>query len=77
MEEFIEYIAKRIVDHPENVSLETRTSAESKTIISLRVHPDDVGKVIGKKGKTAEAMRTLLSAIASKDRQRAILEILD
>jgi uncharacterized protein len=76
MEEFIEYIVKHIVDHPENVSLETRNN-ENKTIISLRVHADDVGKVIGKKGKTAEAMRTLLSAIASKDKQRAILEILD
>lgn len=77
MEEFIEYIAKRIVDHPENVSIETRTSNENKLIISLRVHAEDVGKVIGKKGKTAEAMRTLLSAIAAKDHQRAILEILD
>ncbi len=77
MEEFIEYIAKRIVDHPENVSIETRTSNENKMIISLRVHAEDVGKVIGKKGKTAEAMRTLLSAIASKEHQRAILEILD
>ena len=77
MEEFIEYIAKKIVDHPENVSIEIRTSSENKTIISLRVHQDDVGKVIGKKGKTAEAMRTLLSAVASKDHQRAILEIVD
>jgi uncharacterized protein len=77
MEEFIEYIVKRIVDHPENVSIEARTSSENKIILSLRVHSDDVGKVIGKKGKTAEAMRTLLSAIASKEHQRAVLEILD
>lgn len=77
MEEFIEYIAKKIVDHPENVSIETRTSTENKIIISLRVHQEDVGKVIGKKGKTAEAMRTLLSAVSAKEHQRAILEILD
>ncbi len=77
MEEFIEYIAKKIVDHPENVSIETRTSTENKIIISLRVHQDDVGKVIGKKGKTAEAMRVLLSAVSAKEHQRAILEILD
>jgi uncharacterized protein len=77
MEEFIEYIVKRIVDHPENVSIETRTSSENKIILSLRVHSEDVGKVIGKKGKTAEAMRTLLSAIAAKEHHRAVLEILD
>jgi uncharacterized protein len=76
MEEFIEYVVKRIVDHPENVSIETRTSEENKLIISLKVHNDDVGKVIGKKGKTAEAMRTLLSAVAAREHQRAILEIL-
>jgi uncharacterized protein len=77
MEEFIEYIVKRLVDHPENVSIETRTSNDNKNVISLRVHTEDVGKVIGKKGKTAEAMRTLLTAIASREHQKAILEILD
>jgi uncharacterized protein len=77
MEEFIEYIVKRLVDHPENVSIERRTSDDNKNVISLRVHTDDVGKVIGKKGKTAEAMRTLLTAIASREHQKAILEILD
>ena len=58
------------------MSQETETG--DKTIeLTLKVGPDDVGKVIGKQGKTAQAMRTLLTAIAAKDGKRAILKILD
>jgi predicted RNA-binding protein YlqC (UPF0109 family) len=77
MKEFIEYIAKHLVDNPDKVEVEEKTPEENKVVLSLKVQSDDVGKVIGKQGKTAQAMRTLLTAIAAKEGQRAILEILD
>jgi len=77
MKEFIEFIAKHLVDNPANVVLE-ETSPDDKTIeLTLKVGAEDVGKVIGKQGKTAQAMRTLLTAIAAKEGKRAILKILD
>ena len=77
MKEFIEYIAKHLVDNPDYVEVEEREPEENKVVLALKVNPDDVGKVIGKQGRTAQAMRTLLTAIAAKEGQRAILEILD
>ena len=77
MKEFIEFIAKHLVDNPGNVVLEEVTPDEKTVELSLKVGADDVGKVIGKQGKTAQAMRTLLTAIAAKDGKRAILKILD
>jgi len=77
MKEFIEFIAKHLVDAPDNVAVEESTPEENKVILQLKVQAEDVGKVIGKQGKTAQAMRTLLTAIAAKDGKRAILEILD
>ena len=77
MKEFIEYIAKFLVDDPESVVVEEATDEEKKINLTLRVKQEDVGKVIGKKGKTAIAMRTLLTAVAAKEGKRAMLEILD
>ncbi len=77
MKEFIEYIAKYLVDEPESVIVEETIDEENKINLTLRVKQQDVGKVIGKKGKTAIAMRTLLTAIAAKEGKRAMLEILD
>lgn len=77
MKEFIEFIAKSLVDHPEGVVVDTQVDEENKLVLTLRVQPDDVGKVIGKQGRTAQAMRTLLTAVAAKNHKRAILEILD
>lgn len=77
MKEFIEFIARHLVDNPDNVEVEENVPEDKKIIFSLKVHADDVGKVIGKQGKTAQAMRTLLTAIAAKEGKRAILEILD
>jgi predicted RNA-binding protein YlqC (UPF0109 family) len=77
MKEFIEYIAKHLVDHPENVSVEEGVDEENKPILSLKVQADEIGKVIGKQGKTAQAMRTLLTAVAAKEGKRMSLEILD
>ncbi len=77
MKEFIEYIAKHLVDNPDNVSIDEKAPEDNKVVLSLKVQAEDVGKVIGKQGKTAQAMRTLLTAIAAKEGKRAILEILD
>ncbi len=77
MKEFIEFIARHLVDNPDSVEVEENVPEEKKIVFSLKVQSDDVGKVIGKQGKTAQAMRTLLTAIAAKEGKRAILEILD
>lgn len=77
MKEFIEYIAKQLVDHPENVVIEEKVDDEKKVALNLKVGREDIGKVIGKKGKTAQAMRVLLTAVAAKHGKRATLEILD
>ncbi len=77
MKEFIEFIAKHLVDNPSGVTIEEQTPDEKKVVFTLKVNPEDVGKVIGKQGKTAQAMRTLLTAVAAKEGKRAILEILD
>lgn len=77
MKEFIEYIVKHLVDKPEGVMVEEKAPAENKIVFTLKVVQEDVGKVIGKQGKTAQAIRTLLTAIAAKEGKRAILEILD
>ena len=77
MKEFIEYIAKYLVDDPESVVVEETIDQEKKVNLTLKVKREDIGKVIGKKGKTAIAMRTLLTAAAAKEGKRAMLEILD
>lgn len=77
MKEFIEFIAKYLVDSPESVVVEETIAEDKKINLALRVKREDVGKVIGKKGKTAIAMRTLLTAVAAKEGKRAMLEILD
>ena len=77
MKEFIEFIAKYLVDDPEKVIVEETIVEDRKINLTLRVKKEDVGKVIGKKGNTAIAMRTLLTAIAAKQGKRAMLEILD
>jgi len=77
MKDFIEFISKHLVDNPDNVSIEETTPDEKTIELTLKVGADDVGKVIGKQGKTAQAMRTLLTAIAAKEGKRAILKILD
>jgi uncharacterized protein len=77
MKEFIEFIAKYLVDSPEQVIVEETVTEDRKVNLTLRVKKEDVGKVVGKKGKTAIAMRTLLTAVAAKEGKRAMLEILD
>ncbi len=77
MKEFVEFIAKHLVDSPENVSVVDEYPDEKTIELTLKVGPDDVGKVIGKQGKTAQAMRVLLTAVAAKEGKRSILKVLD
>ena len=74
--DLIEYIAKSLVDEPDAVSV-AETENEKGTVIQLKVANDDIGKVIGKYGRIAKAMRTVLSAAAVKDGKRFSLDILD
>jgi predicted RNA-binding protein YlqC (UPF0109 family) len=76
MKDLIKYIAQALVDYPEDVEC-TEVVGEQTSVIELRVAKDDLGKVIGKQGKTAKAMRTILSAASSKLHKRAVLEIIE
>lgn len=76
MKELVEFIAKALVDEPDQVRV-TEIVGERITVIELRVAPGDLGKVIGKQGRTARSIRTLLNATATKMRKRAVLEILE
>ena len=76
MKALIEYIVRILVDHPEDVQI-TEVDGEKTVIFELRCNKDDIGKIIGKSGKTVGAIRTLLSTAAAKDGKRAMLEIVD
>ncbi|TDI48381.1 MAG: KH domain-containing protein [Acidobacteria bacterium] len=76
MKELLELIAKALVDHPEEVSV-VEVFGEKTTILELSVAQDDLGKVIGKQGRTARALRTLLSAAGTKVGKRLHLEIIE
>jgi hypothetical protein len=76
LKELVEHIVLKLVDRPESVKV-SEICGEQATIVELRVAPEDLGKVIGKEGRTARAIRTLLHAAATKERKRAVLEILE
>lgn len=76
LKELVEFIAKALVDKPEDVQV-TEIEGESTTVIELRVAKEDLGKVIGKQGRTARAIRTILGASANKIKKRCVLEILE
>ncbi len=76
MRELIEYIAKALVDNPDEVKV-FEVEGEVTSVIELRVAKSDLGKVIGKEGRTARAMRTLLTAASTKLKKRAMLEIIE
>ncbi|MBS6396496.1 MAG: KH domain-containing protein [Clostridiales bacterium] len=75
MKELVEVIAKSLVDHPDEVVV-TETEKDNATIVELRVSPTDMGKVIGKQGRIAKAIRSLVKAAASKDEKKVVVEIL-
>ncbi len=76
LKELVEKMAKALVDNPDKVEV-VEVEGEKTTVVELRVAPDDLGKVIGRQGRTARAMRTILSAAATKGNKRAVLEILE
>jgi predicted RNA-binding protein YlqC (UPF0109 family) len=76
MKELVEMIAKALVDNPEQVVV-TEVEGEQTTVLELRVAQSDLGKVIGKQGRTARCIRTLLGAAGMKLRKRFVLEILE
>ena len=76
MKELIDCIAKALVDNPEQVKIQ-EIKTNQTVVLELSVAKEDLGKVIGKKGKTAQAMRTILSCASAKTKQRVILEIVE
>jgi len=76
LKSLVEYIAKSLVDLPDHVDV-NEIEGEKTTILELRVAEDDLGKIIGRHGRTAKAMRTVINAAATKERKRAVLEILE
>ena len=76
MKNLIEYIAKALVDNPDDVDV-SEVEGNQTSILELKVAKDDLGKVIGKQGRTARAMRTILSAASAKIHKRTVLEIIE
>ena len=75
MKELVEIIAKALVDNPEAVQVR-EVAGEQSIILELKVAPDDMGKVIGKQGRIAKAIRTVVKAAAIKDNKRVVVEII-
>jgi hypothetical protein len=76
MKDLIEYIAKALVDKPDQVSV-TEVDGSQTAVLELKVAKEDLGKIIGKQGRTARAMRTILSAASAKLQRRTVLEIVE
>ncbi|MEW6079052.1 MAG: KH domain-containing protein [Thermodesulfobacteriota bacterium] len=76
MKDLIEYIAKALVDNPDQVSV-TAIDGSQTAVLELKVAKEDLGKIIGKQGRTARAMRTILSAASAKLQKRTVLEIVE
>ena len=76
MAEIVEYLARRLVDAPDAVRVE-QIDRDDATVLQLWVAPDDVGKVIGRQGRIARALRTVVRASAARDERRLMLEIME
>jgi uncharacterized protein len=76
MKELVNVIAKALVDRPDEVRVDSKVGAPV-TVIELRVNPDDLGKIIGRQGRTAKSIRTLLAAVGAKHHKRFTLEIVE
>ncbi|MEO2107267.1 MAG: KH domain-containing protein [Actinomycetota bacterium] len=73
----LDFIAKNLVDHPDDVDITTTEEEDGTIVLELRVHPDDMGKVIGKRGRTAKAIRTMVKAAATREGVNASVEIIE
>jgi predicted RNA-binding protein YlqC (UPF0109 family) len=71
------YLAKSLVDHPEAVEVTPIEEDDGELVLELRVHPDDMGKVIGKRGRTAKAIRTMVKAAATREGTSATVDIVE
>jgi predicted RNA-binding protein YlqC (UPF0109 family) len=76
MKDLVTFIAQALVDNPDDVSV-NEIEGEQTSVIELRVAKDDLGKIIGKHGRTAQSIRTILSAASAKHKKRAVLEIVE
>ena len=76
MEELLLYVAKQLVDQPDAVTV-TQREDEDKTVLELRVAPEDMGKVIGRQGRIAKEIRTVIKSVAQRDGKRVTVDILD
>jgi predicted RNA-binding protein YlqC (UPF0109 family) len=77
MRELLEYLARQLVDHPESVAVEQFDEDDGTVILELSVAEDDYGRVIGKGGRTANALRTVVKAAAVKEQRRVLVDIVD
>jgi len=76
MKDLVKYLAQALVDSPDEVSV-SEVEGEQTSVIELRVAKEDLGKIIGKHGRTAQSIRTILSAASAKNKKRAVLEIVE
>ena len=77
MEDLLEYLAKALVDSPEDVSVESFEEDDGTVVLELHVAQDDVGKVIGRSGRTVNALRTVVRASAVKQGRRVLVDVVD
>jgi len=77
MKDLIEYIAKSLVETPAEIVVSEETTADGSVLIKLAAAPEDMGRIIGKQGRNAKAMRTLLNAKATREKRRALLQIME
>jgi predicted RNA-binding protein YlqC (UPF0109 family) len=77
MKELLEYLARELVDHPDEVEVEEFTEEDGTLVLELSVGDEDYGKVIGRGGRTASALRTLLKAAAVRENKRVLVDIVD
>lgn len=77
MKELVEFIARSLVENPAAVAVTEEAGAEEVTVIKLAAAPGDLGRIIGKEGRTAKAMRTLLNAKATRESRRVVLQIME
>lgn len=76
MKELVEYVARHLVSHPDSVDVR-ETQGETASVIELKVAKEDLGRIIGKQGRTAKAIRTILNAAASRTNRKVVLEIIE
>jgi len=76
MKDLVSYLAKHLVSHPEAVEV-TETQGDTASLLELRVAKEDIGRVIGKQGRTAKSLRTIVNAVASRTNRKVVLEIVE